>query len=312
MAHQRKFRFAIQHTHAPSGQEWLDMARRAEDSGVDVFSLPDHLGDQFAPMPALAAAAAVTSKIRFSMFVLNNDNRHPGMLAKEAATLDLISNGRLELGVGAGWTRAEYDALGMRFDKPSVRIARLAESVKILRGVFTSDSFSFSGEHYSITDLAIRPRPVQKAGIPILLGGGGKKMLTLAAQAADIVSVAANNSQRPSMTSPLSGFALKDVAEQYAWVREAAGGRFDDIEINARVLAVSVGPDRDAQVRKLAAELNLPAEDLQDSPFALVGTLEQIEGQLRALRDRFGVSYFTFSYRHSTPLLPLIGRLAGR
>jgi probable F420-dependent oxidoreductase len=312
MPRQRKFRFAVQHTHAASGEEWLAMARRAENAGVDVLSLPDHLGDQFAPLPALAAAAAVTRRIRFSMFVLNNDNRHPGMLAKEATTVDLISNGRLELGMGAGWTRDEYDALGMTFDRPGVRIARLAEAVTILRGVFTSESFSFSGEHYSVRNLAIRPRPAQKNGIPILMGGGGPKMLALAARQADIVSVAANNAQRPSMTSPLGGFALKDVAQQYAGVREAAGARFDDIEINCRVLAVAVAPDREAGAGQLSATLNVPKEDLLDSPFALIGTLDDIESQLRHLRDQFGVSYFTISHRHSAPLLPLIERLTGR
>jgi probable F420-dependent oxidoreductase len=312
MPHDRKFRFAVQHTHAPDGAAWLAMARRAEDSGVSVFSLPDHLGDQFAPIPALAAVAAVTSTIRLSMFVLANDNRHPGILAKEIATLDTISHGRVELGMGAGWTRTEYDSLGMTFDTPGVRIERLGEAVKILRGCFTEEKFSFTGKHYKVTDLAIRPRPVRSSGIPIVLGGGGKKMLSLAAREADIVSIAANNQLRPSMSSPLTGFAHAQVSEQAGWVREAAGARFDGIELNVRVLAVAIHPDREAAARELSAGLGVPPEDLLDSPFAFIGTLQQIEDQVQRIRDELGISYFTISQRHAAPLLPLIGRMTGR
>ena len=312
MAHQRRFRFAVQHTHAPSGAAWTALARRAEDSGVSVLSLPDHLGDQFSPIPALAAAAAVTSRIRLSMFVLANDNRHPGILAKEITTVDALSDGRMELGMGAGWTRTEYDALGIPFDRPGIRIDRLAEAVQILRGAFTSDSFSFAGKYYKVTDLAIRPRPVQKNGIPIVLGGGGRKMLTLAAQQADIVGIAANNSLRPEMTSPLTGFAFEQVREQAGWVREAAGPRYDGIELNCRILAVAIGPDREAAARQLSAGMGIPAEDLLSSPFAFIGTLDQLETQIFRLRDSLGISYYTISQRHAEPLLPLIERLTGR
>jgi probable F420-dependent oxidoreductase len=312
MPHARKFRFAVQHTHAPNGKAWVDMARSAEDSGVSVLSLPDHLGDQFAPIPALAAAAAVTSKIRLSMFVLANDNRHPGILAKEIVTLDAISDGRIELGLGAGWTRTEYDALGMPFDSPGVRIERLGEAVKILRGTFAEEKFSFAGKHYKVTNLAIRPRPVRKAGIPIVLGGGGRKMLSLAAREADIVSIAANNRLRPDMSSPLTGFAYAQVSEQAAWVREAAGQRYEDLELNCRILAVAVRPDREAAARELSSSLGVPADELLDSPFAFIGTLGQIEDQLYRAREQLGFSYFTISQRHAAPLLPLVARLTGR
>jgi probable F420-dependent oxidoreductase len=311
VAHDRKFRIAIQLTHGPSGEAWLEMARKAERDGFAVLSMPDHFTEQFAPLVALSAAAAVTKSIRFSMFVLANDMRHPGMLAKEAATLDVISNGRLELGVGAGWTKTEYDALGVPFDKPSIRIERLGESVKILRGAFTGEPVSFSGKHYRVTELSIKTRPVQKR-LPILLGGGGPKMLSLAAREADIIGIASDSSKRFSMTAPLGGFALDKVKEQAGWVREAAGARYDSLELNIRILGVEVMADRDAAARKLAAQLNVPAEDLLDSPFVFLGTLEQIESQMKRMRDVLGVSYYTISQRHAEPLLPLVARITGK
>ena len=312
MTHHRQFRFAVQHTHAPDGAAWINMARSAEDSGVSVFSMPDHLGDLFSPIPALAAVAAVTSTIKLSMFVLCNDNRHPGLLAKEIATLDAISNGRVELGLGAGWTRTEYDALGMPFDSPGTRIERLGEAVKILRGTFGEEKYSFTGKHYQVTDLAIRPRPVRPSGIPIVLGGGGKKMLSLAAREADIVSIAANNQLRPAMDSPFTGFGFKQVSEQAGWVREVAGERYASLELNVRVLAVVINPDREAAARELSSSLGVPAEDLLDSPFVFVGDLGQIEEQIVRMREQLGISYFTISQRHAAPLLPLIRRMTGR
>ena len=312
MTHNRKFRFAVQHTHAPDGTAWINMARSAEDSGVSVFSMPDHLGDLFSPIPALAAVAAVTRTIKLSMFVLCNDNRHPGLLAKEIATLDAISNGRVELGLGAGWTRTEYDALGMPFDSPGTRIERLGEAVKILRGTFGDDKYSFTGKYYQVTDLAIRPRPVRPSGIPIVLGGGGRKMLSLAAREADIVSIAANNQLRPAMDSPFTGFGFKQVNEQAGWVREAAGERYASVELNVRVLAVVINPDREAAARELSSNLGVPAEDLLDSPFVFIGDLGQIEEQIVRMREQLGISYFTISQRHAAPLLPLIRRMTGR
>lgn len=311
MAHARRFRFAQQLVQAATGKDWAALARGAEADGFAVLSLPDHLGEQFAPIPALAAAAMVTERIRFSMFVLANDNRHPGILAKEITTVDVLSHGRMELGIGAGWTKTEYDALGMTFDKPSIRIERLGEAAKILRGAFTQDAVTFAGKYYNVTDLAIRPRPAQKGGIPILMGGGGPKMLALAAREADIVSVASNNAKRPKMTDPLDGFAFDKVAAQVAGVREAAGARFDALELNVRILAVAVTDDRDAAARQLYAQMQVPAEDLLSSPFAFIGSLAQIEDQIRRQRDQLGVSYYTVSQRHAAPLAPLVERLAG-
>lgn len=312
MAHDRKFRFAVQLTHAATGAEWLDMARQAERDGFSVLSLPDHLGDQFAPLIGLAAAAAVTSKIRFSNFVLANDLRNPGMLAKEIATLDLISNGRVELGIGAGWDGPEYKALGVPFDSAGRRIERLAESVTVIRRALSEDKVSFAGKHYTMENLSIRPRPVQKP-VPILMGGGGPKMLGVAARNADIVGIALGS--RPRETS---GYAYAEVAEQVKWVREAAGARFADLELNIRLAAVAVEADRVAAAQRIAAtpsptkSVTPSVDELLTSPFVFLGTEAEIEAQIRRTRDELGISYFTVSYRHSGMFRGIVQRLTGK
>src|ERR1700677_1802845 len=164
----RRLRFAVQLLAAPDGPGWASLAQKAEESGFDVVSLPDHLGEQFAPLPALTAAACATSRLRLSMFVLANDMRHPGVLAKEVATLDVLSGGRVELGLGAGWDQAEYAALGLPFDRPSVRIARLEEAVGAIRALLADEVVSSDGAHYRLQDLSVRPRPVQVGGVPIV------------------------------------------------------------------------------------------------------------------------------------------------
>ena len=186
----------MQLTHAASGAEWVELVRRTEDEGYATISLPDHLGPQFAPIPALAAAAAVTSRVHLSMFVLANDWRNPAMLAKEVATIERLSDGRMELGIGAGWDANEYRGMGVPFDRPSVRIERLAEAVTILRGLLGGETVTFEGAHYQVHDLAVLPAPVRPGGVPITLGGGGRKMLSLAARVGDVVSIATNNSAR--------------------------------------------------------------------------------------------------------------------
>jgi probable F420-dependent oxidoreductase len=305
----RPFRFAMQMTAAPTGSAWLDLARRFEDEGYDTISLPDHLGPQFAPVPALAAVAAVTSRVRLSMFVLANDHRNPAVLAKEITTLDVLSNGRVELGLGAGWNAAEYAAVGVPFDRAAVRIERLAEATGILRRAFAGERFSHRGTHYEVTDLDVLPRPVQQR-IPFVLGGGGRKMLTLAAQQADIVGIATNNNVRTHEVAASSGHAREAVHEQMRWVREAAGDRFDGIECNIRVLGVAVRPTPAEGVDAVATELGDPAV-LADSPFVLAGPIEHIHEQLLRTREELGISYFTVSQRHADQLRPLVARLKG-
>lgn len=310
----RRIRFAVQLVGAPDGPAWAALARSAEDSGFDVVSLPDHLGEQFSPLPALTAAACATTTLRLSMFVLANDMRHPGLLAKEVATLDVLSGGRVELGLGAGWDAGEYQALGLPFDRPSVRIARLEESVRAIRALLVGDAVTQHGTYYQLTDLAVRPRTVQPGGVPIVLGGGGRKMLSLAGRLADIVSVATENNGRNDPTVLGSWVTRQAVADQIAWVKESAGERFDRLELNLRVrmAAIGVGVDREVEARSAAEGMACTADDLLDSPFALFGTVEQVADQLVRTRDELGLSYFTVSQRSMEQLAPVVERVAGR
>jgi probable F420-dependent oxidoreductase len=310
--HARRLRFAVQLLGAPDGAAWAGLAQRAEEIGFDVVSLPDHLGEQFAPLPALTAAASATTRLRLSMFVLANDMRHPGILAKEVATLDVLSGGRVELGLGAGWDKAEYAALGVGFDRPSVRIARLEEAVRAIRALLAGETVSAHGEHYQLEGLSVRPHPVQPGGVPIVLGGGGRKMLSLAGRLADIVSVAAENNGRndPAVLGP--GIRRAAVADQVGWVRQAAGERFDQIELNLRVRIAAVGTDREAEARTAAAGMDCTADDLLGSPFCLLGSVDEVADQLLRTRDELGISYFTVSQRHMEQMAPVLARVAGR
>ncbi len=312
MAHERRIRFAVQLSHAPTGREWKELARRAEVEGYDVVSLPDHLGDQFGPIAALAAVAAVTDSVRLSMFVLANDLRHPAVLAKEIATLDVISEGRVELGLGAGWSAAEFGAMGIPFDHPGTRIERLQEAVALLKALFTGQKTNFEGRYYRAVDLEMRPRPVRPSGIPFVLGGGGRSMLALAVREADTVSVSTDNRSRTAAGALSDSIGWPVVSKQIDWVREVAGPRFDDLEINFRVLAVAVTDDRAAAAEQLSRQFGSSTEVLLNSPFVFVGSRQQIEDQIYRARHDLGVSYYTISQRHADMVAPLVAAVAGR
>ena len=204
MATSRPFRFGCSLAGFDHGHDWAETARRIEDLGYSTMLVPDHLGDQLAPLPALAVAAAVTTRLRVGSFVLSNDFRHPVLLAKEAATVDLLSGGRLELGLGAGWRREEYEAAGLDFDPGALRLARLEESVAVLRGLWSGRPFRFAGDHYRVEELQGRPLPAQAGGPPLFLGGGGPRLLALAGRVADIVGLAPGRDPTAPSTRPTS------------------------------------------------------------------------------------------------------------
>lgn len=312
MTRTRPFRFAVQLLSAPTGAEWAALVRRAEDAGYDVVSLPDHLGEQFAPLPALAAAACAAPSIRLSMFVLANDFRHPAVLAKEVATVDVLSGGRVELGLGAGWDRREYDALGVPLDRPAVRIARLEEAVRAIRALLAGETVTAHGDHYDLAGATVRPVPVQPGGVPIVLGGGGRTMLSVAARLADVVSLAAKNDGRTDPGVLGAGIAGAAVAEQVSWVREAAGDRFDEVELNLRVRVAEVGVDRDAAARATASGGACTVDDVLGSPCCLLGTVGEVADHLERVRDDLGISYLTISQRSLEAMAPVVARLRGR
>jgi probable F420-dependent oxidoreductase len=309
----RPIRFAVQLTRASSGGQWTSLARRMESLGYAAISMPDHLGDQFAPVPALAAVAGATTRPRLTMAVLANDLRNPVMLAREAATLDVLSGGRLELGMGAGWREDDYRQAGVRFDRPSVRIARLVEAVTIIKRLLAGEEVTFHGEHYSVEGCRVAPVPVQRPRPRLMLGGGGPTMLAVAARHADIVSIATDNRHRGGDDGRRqnANATLDAVERAVRWVTEAAGERAAGIELNVRVLHVGVGADGAAAAAESAAEFGLAAEEIVRSPFCAVGTARQVADHFRAVRDQLGVSYFTVSGSAAEAFAPVVELISG-
>src|SRR5690242_6467519 len=235
--HDRKFRFAVIAPKCGSGKELTEQARKAEALGYSAFFVPDHfIEHDLAPTVALAHIAAVTDTLRVGPLVLGNDYKHPVVLAREAATLDVLSDGRLELGIGAGWMTADYEKAGMPLDPPGVRIARLEESIAVMKGLFAEGPFSFSGAHYTITDLDGMPKPVQQPHPPFLIGGGGPRILGVAAREASVVGVNAFlRAGEGTAAEAVHSLTPASTDQKLEWLRAAAGDQFDDLELQTLV-----------------------------------------------------------------------------
>ena len=306
------FRFGVNVWGAASRAEWADKARKIEDLGYSTLTVPDHLGDFFAPMPALVGAAAATTRLRVGTNVLNNDLRHPVLVAREAATVDVLTDGRLQLGLGAGHMRSEYDQAGLEFDAGGTRVARLAEAVAVVKGLLEGARVTFTGRHYRVTGHQIHPRPVQRPRPPILIGGNGRLLLTLAAREADIVGLSGISFRSGGTEPDLSGWRTPGVDERVALVRAAAGDRGGTPELCALVQRVVVTDDRRRAAEELAARwTQLRPEEILESPYVLVGTADQIVEDLRARRERWGISYYVVFEPFIDALSPVVGRLAG-
>jgi probable F420-dependent oxidoreductase len=310
----RPFRFGVNVRTAASQAEWANKARKVEALGYAVLLVPDHLAELLAPLPALAAAAAATTRLRVGTAVLNNDLRHPALLAREAATLDVLSDGRLELGLGAGHMRSEYEQAGLAFDPGATRVERLGEAVVIVKRLLEGESVTFAGRHYRVTGHSIHPRPVQRPRPPVLIGGNAPRLLTLAAREADIVGLTGIAFRRGGQEPDVSDFRAAVVDERVRLVRETAADRFDRLELNALVQRVVVTDDR----RKAAEELatgrwaRLAPDEILASPYALVGTVDQMVDDLRGRRERWGISYIMTHEPFMDALAPVVARLAGR
>ncbi|HEV8441636.1 MAG TPA: TIGR03621 family F420-dependent LLM class oxidoreductase [Methylomirabilota bacterium] len=309
----KPFRFGVNMRAVASRAEWADKARKLETFGYAVLSLPDHLAELVAPMPALASAAAATTSLRIGTMVLNNDLRHPVLVAREAATLDLLSDGRLELGLGAGHMRSEYDQAGLGFDPGSVRVERLAEAVAIIKGLLEGQRVTFTGRHYRVTGHRIHPVPVQRPRPPILIGGSAPRLLTVAAKEADIVGLTGITFRRGGTQPDVSLFRASAADQQLELVRGAAGDRYPQLELNALVQRAIVTDER----RRAASELGerwseLSVEEILDSPYVLIGTVDQLVENLQARRERWGVSYYTIFEPHAEAFAPVVACLAGK
>jgi probable F420-dependent oxidoreductase len=305
------FRFALQASGAASPAAWRDLACKVEDLGYSTLYVPDHLDDQWAPMIACTVAAEATTTLRVGTLVLDNDFRHPVVVAKEAATLDVATGGRFEFGLGAGWLTTDYDQSGIPMDRPSVRVARLAESLEIMRALWEKGTATFSGEYYQVTDAKGTPAPVTAGGPPLVIGGGGKRILTLAGQYADIVSVV------PSLAAGYIGpeVAAEAVVDKYVervgWAREAAGARADDLELQCWTAAVQVVPNANEVVESLAPIFDLTPDQLRAAPLALIGSASEITETLRERREKLGFSYIVVHEAEMDALAPVIAELAG-
>jgi probable F420-dependent oxidoreductase len=307
----RRFRFGAQLSFATSQQEWTAKARRVEDLGYATLCVPDHFDDQLAPIPALTAAAGATTSLRVGTLVLDNDYRHPVLTAKEAATLDLVSGGRFELGMGAGWLIADYEQSGIPCDRPGVRIDRLAEGLAVVKGLLAGGKFSYSGRYYTVAGHPGTPRPVQHPRPPILVGGGGRRVLSLAGREADIVSV--NFDLRSGSVGPhLGGTATAAAtAEKVGWVRDAAGDRFGEVELSFTAYLTMVTDDRDAVAAGLGSGFGLSGEQVLAMPNFAIGTVVEIADELERRRDELGFSYVVVGGECHEAFAGVVDRLAG-
>jgi probable F420-dependent oxidoreductase len=296
---------------AGSRSEWIETAKKAESLGYSALLMPDHFGDQLSPIAALSTAAAVTEELRVGTLVFANDFRHPAVLAKETATLDLLSEGRLEVGVGAGWMTDDYTSTGIPHDRPGVRIDRMIESIQVLRGLWGEGAFSFDGEHYTITEMNGLPQPVQAGGPPIIVGGGGKRVLSTAARLANIVGVNPNVGEGKIGPEAIASMSAEATEEKMGWVRDAAGDRFDDIEISILKFVTIITDDRDIVAGKVAAGMGMDAPTLLASPHTLVGTAEQVAEELIEQRERWQGSYVTVQSDALESFAPVVAALSG-
>ncbi len=315
MSKQRPFRFGVSVHGNKSREEWREIARQAEDLGYSTVLIPDHLGEQLSPIPALLAAADATSTLRVGSLVFDNDFRHPVMLAKETATLDVLSGGRLELGLGAGWMKPEYERAGIPFERSGVRIEKMAEAVQIIKGLFADGPVNFAGQHYTITDLEGYPKPAQRPHPPIHIGGGGQRLLSIAAQEADIVGFIPR--ARPDGKGQEMMDATPAALEQkIGWVREAAGARFAELELGVLVAQVITTEDREQAAQfiasTLAAGYDVSTDMILQAPYLLLGTIDQICEDLLVRRERYGISYISAFEQSLEVLAPVIARLAGQ
>jgi probable F420-dependent oxidoreductase len=305
----RRFRFGTGGFYAPSAIEYAALARKVEDLGYATLLLPDHFNDQLAPFPALIAAANATRTLRVGSFVCDNDYRHPTVLAKEAATVDLLTDGRFELGMGAGYFGPDYAQTGIAFDPAGVRVSRLIEAVGVVKGLFGPGPFTFSGEHYSVTGLDGFPKPVQQPHPPILIAGGGQRMLSFAAREADIVGLIMKSRDGSLDTSDGSVAAT---AQRIEWIRRAAGERFARIELNVLVLDVVITDRRRHGAEQIGRKWGMSPDQVLDSVHFLVGTTDQLADQLQGWREELHISYIAVMPEYMDSFAPVVARLAGR
>ncbi|MEU6419613.1 TIGR03621 family F420-dependent LLM class oxidoreductase [Streptomyces spiralis] len=299
-------RFGVTIAPDTSARRWRDMVRALEDSPVDVLLVNDHLsGLRYAPLTALSVAAALTSRIRLGTVVLANDYRHPAVLAKEIATLDLLSEGRVEVGIGSGWMRTDYEQAGLPFDIPKVRVRRLREAVRYLRGAWADEPFDFDGEYYQAAGLDLDPRPVQRPHPPLMLGGGGPVMLRFAAQEADIINITNRTAADGRGVDP-ADVGIGPLRAKVDLLREAAAARWPALELSVSVRAAAV----DRPISRLHPAVAAQVDSLRGTPFLLEGSVAQVTEQVLRWHDELGISYFVLgNTEDAASMFPVMERV---
>jgi probable F420-dependent oxidoreductase len=320
----RPFRFSVQAFEAASGQQWTDLARRAEDLGYSALFTTDHyfgpgeISDSsghrpvdVAPLTAMTAAAMATTRLRVGCRVFCVDYHHPVVLAKELATLDMLSGGRLEVGLGAGWVAAEYDGLGIPMDRPGMRIERLAETVEVLKAHWSGQPMDIHGTHVHATGFAGRPQPVQQPHPPVFIGGGAPRVLKLAGRLADIVSINFNNAAGKLGSGSVASSNRDATLEKLGWIRQGAGDRFDDIELELAAYFIAISEDPADAVAAMARRFGVTPQELSEHPHALTGPVPEVCDKLEQRRSELGVSYINVAQRSMEAFAPVVARLAG-
>lgn len=305
----RPFRFGVSVRHAPDGGAWKALARKAEDLGFDILLTADHLLELFPPLTGLAMAADATKRLRVGTLVLNNDFRHPAMLAREAATIDLLTGGRFELGIGAGHMKQEYDSAGLRFDEARVRVDRLEESVHVLKRLLAGEELTFKGDQYQLEGHRCFPRPVQSP-VPVLIGGNGRRVLELAAREAQIVGFTGFFPSPDGTSTELTHFSESGLRRRLDVVHAAAAERMAELELNCLVQNVVVTNSPREEAAQIASRrAGLTAEDLMGNPFLFIGSVNQICDDIVRRREELGVSYYAVFEPAMEALAPVIARL---
>ena len=308
------FRFGVQFSKSASGDDYRDTVRRIEDLGYSTVFCPDHFDDQWAPTVALTVAAEATTDLRVATLVYDVDYRHPVVLAKEIATLDLVSNGRVEFGIGAGWMSDDYDTAGIPFDKAGIRIDRMVEAIDVVRGLWSGQPLNFQGEHYVVRDMTGAPSPCQPGGPPIIVGGGGKRVLTEAARRADIVGL--NASLHAGSVGPET--ALSALGERFLerrnWVEEAAGERFSQLELQMNTFMTAVTAttaEADEMIEGMAPMFGLSPDQARTIPMVLAGTVNDVCEQLHHHRELYGTSYWVIHEGEVDAMAPVVAKMSG-
>jgi probable F420-dependent oxidoreductase len=307
----RPFRFAVQSSKRDDAASWRDYARKLEDLGYSTLFLPDHFDEQWAPFVALTSAAEATRRLRVGSLVLDNDYRHPLVVAKECATLDLLSEGRLEVGLGAGWLRRDYEQAGLTYDDAGTRVSRLEEGIQILKALWSGDPVDFEGRFYRLDGARGLPRPFTPGGPPLLIGGGGRRMLELAVRHADIVGVNATLTSGAVDLDAIASVAPARFEERIGWIRAAAGPRFGELELQSLTFATRLGPPMAETAVELSHLFGFPPEEVAASPTVLIGTEDEIVDTLIERRERMGFSYWVLHDGDVDDFAPVVARLAG-